>query len=209
VNEVDLESAVDWLGAGGIVAYPTETVWGLGVDACSEKAVKALRSFKGRDDASPVSILVTGIASLVPLGFSIGAAARRLATEFWPGPLTLVIGCRGDFAPGVARRDGAVGVRCSTLPLAIDLAGACEGAGRGPVTATSCNASGAPAARTRAEALRVRGGDERVRLLRGVPDAQGAAPSTVVDVSVPIPNVLRWGAIPEATLRPVLEELVA
>lgn len=209
MSEVDFDGAVAWLADGGLVAYPTETVWGLAADARSEPAMKALRDFKRRDDGAPISILTTGLPALLPLGFGVGAPARRLAAAFWPGPLTLVIGCTGVFAPGVARGDGAVGVRCTPHLLAARLAAACEAEGVGPVTATSCNASGAPAARTRGEARSVCGADPRVRLLVGEPDAGEAPPSTVVDVSVPAPIVLRWGALGEAELAPWLEETVA
>src|SRR5262249_18566048 len=83
--------------------------WGLGADARSDAAVGRLRAFKGRGDAAPISILVTGVAALAPLGFSVDAAAQRLARDFWPGPLTLVLRCTGAFAPGIARADAAGG----------------------------------------------------------------------------------------------------
>ena len=84
-------------------------------------------------------------------------------------------------------------------------------AGAGPLTATSCNASGAPAARTRAAARRVCGGDPRVRVISDGArrERATASPSTVVDVTGPRPRVLRWGALAEPALRPVLEELAA
>jgi L-threonylcarbamoyladenylate synthase len=207
--EISLDDAVAWLEGGGVVAFPIETVWGLAATARSEAAVEGLRDFKGRDDTAPISILVTGLAALLPLGFRVEASARRLAEEFWPGPLTLVLGCSGAFAAGVARGDGAVGVRCSSHAIASAMAATLEKEGVSPVTATSCNRSGEPPARTRAEARRVCADDERVRVLAGEPDAGGEAASTVVDVSAPVPRVLRWGALPERVLAPVLEELAA
>ena len=209
MTDVSLADAVDWVAQGGVLAYPTETVWGLGADARSEAAVARLRAFKGRGAEAPISILVTGVAALAAQGFRVDAAAQRLARDFWPGPLTLVLRCAGRFASGVAREDGAVGVRCSPHAVASELAARCERAGTGPLTATSCNASGAPPARTRDAARRVCSGDPHVRVLAEGAEAGGEAPSTVVDVTGPRPRVLRWGALAESALRPVLEELAA
>jgi tRNA threonylcarbamoyl adenosine modification protein (Sua5/YciO/YrdC/YwlC family) len=209
VSDVSLADAVTWVAQGGVLAYPTETVWGLGADARSRDAVERLRAFKGRGDDAPISILVTGVGALSALGFSVGAAAQRLARDFWPGPLTLVLPCAGAFAPGVARGDGAIGVRCSPHAVAAELAQRCEDAGTGPLTATSCNRTGAPPAHTRADARSVCSGDPRARVLAGGADAEGAPASTVIDMTGDAPRVLRWGALSEPALRPVLEELAA
>jgi tRNA threonylcarbamoyl adenosine modification protein (Sua5/YciO/YrdC/YwlC family) len=206
---VSLDDAVDWVAQGGVLAFPTETVWGLGADATSGAAIERLRAFKGRADQAPISILVTGVRALAALGFRVDAAAQRLARDFWPGPLTLVLPCAGAFAPGVARADGAIGVRCSPHAVASTLAERCASAGTGPLTATSCNASGAPPARTRADARAVCGGDPRVRVIAEGEDAGGEAASTVVDVTGARPRVLRWGALGESALQPVLAELAA
>jgi tRNA threonylcarbamoyl adenosine modification protein (Sua5/YciO/YrdC/YwlC family) len=207
--DLSLDAALAWIAEGGVLAFPTETVWGLGADARSEAAIGRLRAFKGRGESAPISILVTGASALAALGFRVGAAASRLAREFWPGPITLVLQCDASFAAGVAREDGAVGVRCSPHPVASELAARCARAGVGPLTATSCNASGAPAARTRAAARRVCDGDPHVRVIAGTADAGGASASTVVDLTGPRPRVLRWGALDATALRPVLDELAA
>jgi tRNA threonylcarbamoyl adenosine modification protein (Sua5/YciO/YrdC/YwlC family) len=171
--------------------------------------VERLRAFKGRSDAAPISILVTGVGALAALGIRVDAAAQRLARDFWPGPLTLVLPCEGRFAEGIAREDGAVGVRCSPHAVASELAERCALAGAGPLTATSCNATGEPAARMRAEARRVCERDPGVRVIADGADADGGEASTVVDVTGATPRVLRWGALAEPALGPVLEELAA
>jgi L-threonylcarbamoyladenylate synthase len=153
VTDDPLGDAVRWVRDGGLLAYPTETVWGLGADAGSEGAIDRLRAWKGRSDQVPISILVEDSGALQSLGFEVDAAARRLASEFWPGPLTLVLPCMRRFAAGVARADGAIGVRCSTHPLAAALARRLAREGVGPVTSTSLNRSGSPSVRTRREAL--------------------------------------------------------
>jgi L-threonylcarbamoyladenylate synthase len=199
-----LADAVAWLRGGGLLAFPTETVWGLGADARSDAAVSALQRWKQRDASAPISILIDGadareaLAALERLGFAPGAVARRLAARFWPGPLTLVLAApRGrGFARGVARDDGAIGVRCSSHPAAAALARSLAGAGVGPITATSLNRSGLPAAKTRAEARAACGEGTGAPRLLGLPDdASGLAESTLVDVSGARPRVLRAGAI--------------
>ena len=201
-------AAVRWLGAGGLVAYPTETVWGLAAAADSAVGMERLLAWKRRGDDSPASILVDGVVAAEALECELGSVARRLAAAHWPGPLTLVVACRRAFAAGVARADGAVGLRCSSHPLAAALMRRALRDGVGPITATSLNRHGEPAARTRAEALRACEGPEAPRLLEveGA-EAGGGAESTVVDLCGERPEVLRWGAIPRDEVEPMLQGL--
>ncbi len=204
-----LGDAVRWLRDGGLLAYPTETVWGLGAVSDSESSVARLREWKGRGAGDPVAILIAKFADLETLDFEVGAAARKLAAAFWPGPLTLVIPCRRPFASGIARGDGAVGVRCSAHPLAAALARRLRREGVAPVTATSLNVSRLAPARTRREAeATCRRDADCLRLL----DVEGAeagddAASSVVDLAGDRPEVLRWGALPASKLDPVLREI--
>jgi len=200
---LSIDAAVRHLADGGCLAYPTETVWGLAADAASPDAVSALQRVKGRGDDAPMAVLVSGAGRLEALGCEPSMPARRLVDALWPGPLTLVLACRGRFAAGVGRADGALGVRCSPHPRARALAAAAERAGLGPLTATSCNRSGEPAARELAEA--------RAVCREGPPlldpaghDAGGQPPSTVVDLTGERPRVLREGAIPAEVLEALL-----
>lgn len=206
--EVALDDAVAWLARGGLVAYPTETVWGLGADATRADAVARLRAWKGREADQPISLLVDDAASLADLGIRLTPLGRRLVAAFWPGPLTLVVPCAHGFAPGVARSDGAVGVRCSPHPLAAALARRLHEVGVGPVTATSLNRHGEPPARNEAEARALCGsaGDPGAPTLvaAGGPDAGGSATSTVVDLTGATPRVLRQGALGAEALEPWL-----
>jgi L-threonylcarbamoyladenylate synthase len=204
-----LGDGVRWLRGGGLLAYPTETVWGLGADASSQTAITRLLRWKGRGDAEPLAILVESANDLPRLGCEFGREAKRLASQFWPGPLTLVLRCRERYAPGVARTDGALGVRCSSHPLAAALARRLRAERVGPITATSLNRSGAPAARSRAAAEALCGPEpDQPRLLevKGA-EAGGDAASTVVDLTAARPLVLRWGALAADVLEPVLAEL--
>jgi L-threonylcarbamoyladenylate synthase len=203
--------AVAWIRDGGLLAYPTETVWGLGADAQASCALERLRCWKRRDESEPVAILVESMDDLGPLGFEVGKAAERLAAAFWPGPLTLILNCGRRFAPGVARADGAVGVRCSAHPLAAALARRLRTEGVGPITATSLNASGEEPVRTRdaAGAACGEGSDQPHMIAVDQAESGGDEASTVVDATGQEPCVLRWGALPAAKLEPVLREIAA
>ncbi len=188
--------AVERLEADGLVAFPTETVWGLAVRAESARGLERLRDWKGRSAARPVSLLVSGPDVLEKLDFELSPAARALMEEFWPGALTLVLPCHHRFAPGVARDDGAVGVRCSSHAAAAALAREAESVGAGPLTATSLNRSGDRPARTRDEAARLCGrGASAPLLLETELEAGGQTPSTVVDLTGRRPSVLRDGGL--------------
>jgi L-threonylcarbamoyladenylate synthase len=203
--------AVAWVRDGGLLAYPTETVWGLGAAADADRALERLRRWKGRGESVPLAILVEEVGDLGPLGFEVEGAVERLAAAFWPGPLTLVLKSRHRFGRGVARADGAVGVRCSAHPLAAAIARRLRDEGVGPITATSLNPSGQSPARTRDEAGAVCGEGDEVPHLIDVDQAEsgGDEASTVVDLTGDSPRVLRWGAVPAAELEPLLRELGA
>lgn len=197
------------LAAEGVIAYPTETVWGLGACADRARAIERLVAWKGRGQDSPLAVLVASIAAAESLGCEFDARARRLAEAFWPGPLMLVVPCRGRFAPGVARADGALGLRCSPHPIARALTLELERAGLGPMTSTSLNRTGHAPARRHDEAVRAVGPaaagagiDPSRPLLVAASgyDAGGGAPSSVVDCTKPVPEVLREGAIAGALL---------
>jgi L-threonylcarbamoyladenylate synthase len=203
VTEDPLLEAAARVRAAGLIAYPTETTYGLGADARSPRAIAALQNWKGRDPEQPLSILVTGPEMCGALGCELGPAAEGLVAAFWPGPLTLVVRCRNAFAPGVLGAARTLGLRCSSHPLAHALAVRLAEEGLGPVTATSLNRSGAPPARTRDEARAAcAGGSGAPWLLdlQGLEEPRGGA-STVVDATGADVRVLRHGVISEAVLR--------
>ena len=203
-SAVSVERAIERVVAGELVAYPTETVWGLGADARSAEALARLRAFKGRDADKPISLLVTGADALPDLGARLSPAAERLARAFWPGPLTLVLPCSGVASlAGVAREDGAVAFRCSSHPVARALATEARNRGVGPLTATSLNESGAPGALTRDEAARICGEGPGAPALVAGPDAGGEPSSSVVDVTGAVPGnsvVDVTGAVPGSSV---------
>jgi L-threonylcarbamoyladenylate synthase len=207
-----LEDGVDLLARDELLAFPTETVWGLGACATSTRAVGRLQEFKGRASDQPISVLVDGPSRLEQLGFALAADARRVLDAFWPGPLTVVLAGSGPsaFAEGIGGARGAVGFRCSDHPCCRALVEAAFERGLGPITATSFNRTGEPPVQTRAEALGLAGSSAEPRVYcldPGPDDALAEAPSTVVDLSVRPPRVLRWGAIRQTALQPVLPDL--
>ena len=204
-----LDPAVAQLAAEGVIAYPTETVWGLGACADRARAIDRLFAWKGRAHHNPLAVLVASPAAAAALGCEFDARARRLAEQFWPGPLMLIVPCRGRFAPGVTREDGALGLRCSPHPVARALTLRLEQEGLGPLTSTSLNRSGEAPARRREDAIcairvapAVASTDLEQPLLVAPSgyDAGGGAPSSVVDCTKPVPEILREGAIEGAVL---------
>lgn len=194
----DLVAAAQWLIAGGIVAYPTDTFYGLAVDPRSAAAVEALFDLKGRDARVAMPLLA---ASPAQVEFAFGAmddVSGRLARMFWPGPLSLILGAPASIAAGVHGGIGTIAVRVPAHPVARALAAKLAF----PVTATSANRSGQPPAAT-ARDLGVVGGDPRVMVIDGG-TTPGGQPSTIVDARRTPPTLVRDGAI--AWIR-VLESL--
>jgi len=185
------------LRAGRSIAYPTETVYGLG-GSTSGEAVERVRALKGREPGKPLIALVASAAAVSGLRWT--ESARELARIFWPGPLTLVLADPlGIFPAGVRDEDThAVGVRVSPHPLVARLVAELGG----PLTSTSLNAPGQPPAESGADALevvtRLGGGD--VLVLDGGQLAP-SKPSSVVDCTGPEPVVIREGAVPTSRLR--------
>jgi L-threonylcarbamoyladenylate synthase len=194
-----LRRAVAALRRGEPVAFPTETVYGLGANALDAKAVQRVFEAKGRPDDNPLIVHVTGLPMLTKLVTEIPAEARRLAERFWPGPLTIVLRKRESVPDVVTAGLPTVAVRVPDHPVALALI---QGAGV-PIAAPSANRSGRPSP-TRAR--HVAKDFPALLVLDGGPARHGLE-STVVALGHP-PRVLRLGAIPVEELRAVLPGLV-
>jgi L-threonylcarbamoyladenylate synthase len=187
VSALDLAPYIALLRRGGVLACPTETLQGLLADALDPRAVARVVALKRRGP-EPMALLVPDLAAAQALADgALSERALALAAAHWPGPLTLVIKARPGLAPALTP-GGTVGVRVPGPSPALALVKA-FGA---PLTATSCNPSGLPAARDEAEA-RAYFGDQLDGYVPG--SAPGGLPSTVVDVSGPAVRVLRAGAV--------------
>ena len=181
-----LSHFVEILRGGGVVACPTETLQGLLADALSAQAVDAVVALKRRGP-DPIALLLPDLAALDQVAESCPEVARELAARYWPGPLTLLVKALPTL-PGALVRDGKVGVRVPGPSAALDLVRAFGG----PLTATSANLSGQPAARTEAE---VRAYFPRGLAGQVAGDAPGGLPSTVVDATGGVLKVIRAGAV--------------
>jgi L-threonylcarbamoyladenylate synthase len=169
-----------------VVAYPTETFYGLGVDAFDEVALERLRNVKGRGEKA-VSVLIEGETMLARLCAEIPPAAIELMRRHWPGALTIALPARPGL-PAALVSDGCVAVRQSPHPLARALV---AGLG-GPVTTTSANRAGEPPATTAAAVTAALGSG--CHLLDGGATT-GGAPSTLVRVRGDAVEILRRGAV--------------
>ncbi|MGH7815293.1 MAG: L-threonylcarbamoyladenylate synthase [Candidatus Binataceae bacterium] len=192
-----LDDAIAALQAGGLAVYPTETFYALGADPESSAAMARLFAAKGREPGRFIGLIAADAAMAFSLAREVPDNARRIADAFWPGPLTLVLPARAGLAPEIAGPDG-VAVRVSSHPVARALA---VGLGR-PVTATSANLSGEPAAATLAQAREAFGEKVKVYLEGGKMAA--AAPSTVVAVAHDSWKIIRPGAISADQIAAVL-----
>lgn len=185
----DLAPAVDWLREDGIVALPTDTLYGLAVNIRSSAAVRQLFALKGRDARAALPLIAGNLAQVVACGGRLDAREAALAGAFWPGPLSLVRDAPAWIAPEVHGGHRTVAIR---IPAHLVARRLCEAWG-GVLSATSANVSGAPAV-DRAEALGALGEDARVLVIdAGV--TPGGLPSTLVDVRSAQPVLLREGAI--------------
>ena len=201
VQDKELEPAAEILKKGGLVAFPTETVYGLGGNALDSKAAEKIYGAKGRPSDNPLIAHVSCIQEVEPLVREIPEAGRKLMEKFWPGPLTLIFP-KSDIVPyGTTGGLDTVAVRMPSDPVAnrlIALAGV-------PVAAPSANTSGRPSPTTAEHVWQDLQGKIDMILDGG---AVGIGlESTIVDVSGPVPTVLRPGAVTLEMLKECLGEV--
>jgi len=182
------------LEAGEVVAFPTETVYGLGARADHPQAVRRIYEAKGRPHSVPLIVHLTGKSAALPLAAVWSAAANKLADAFWPGSVTLVVKRASVVIDEVTAGGDTVALRVPSHPVARQLLESCDF----PIVAPSANPYGAGPPRTGEEVLRGLGG--RISLIVdagpvGVADAARPSPSTIVDVTCEPPVVLRDGAV--------------
>ena len=178
-----------------MVAFPTETFYGLGVDATQQDAVVRLFRTKAREPGRPVLILIPFLESLDQYVTRVPEVARELIKAFWPGGLTLVFEATDRVLPSLTAGTGKIGVRLSSHPVVAHLARAL---GR-PITGTSANFSGSPPARSAGEVAREFG--KLVDLILDGGRTWEEKASTVVDVTVDPPVILREGMISRRDLK--------
>lgn len=186
--------AIELLRAGGVIALPTDTVYGIAASVDHPAAIERIFSIKGRAGTKALPVLIDDVAQLDRFSVALSAQARELAAMFWPGALTIVVQAADWVPDAILRGGGTVGLR---MPACADTLAIIAGTG-GALVVTSANRSGDREARSAAEAQRALGG--RLDLIVDGGPSPGATPSTVVDASGPRLTVLRVGAIPSARI---------
>jgi L-threonylcarbamoyladenylate synthase len=184
-----LERAASILRAGGLVAFPTETVYGLGAAAFDAAAVRAVFAAKGRPADNPLIVHVASVEALTAVAAEVPLLARELAERWWPGPLTVVVPAHPDLPPETTGGLDTVGVRMPDHPVALGLL---RRAGM-PVAAPSANRSGRPSPTTAAHVVADLG--TSVNLVLDGGSCGVGVESTVVDARGSMPVVLREGGV--------------
>ena len=182
-----ISHAIDVLQNGGLVAFPTDTVYGLATLPFKAENVEGLFSAKGRSNTRAIAILIGDYTDLQKVTDQFGERSLRIANRFWPGPLTLVVP-KLPSLPDVLSQDGTIGVRMPDHPVALALLREI-----GPLAVTSANLSGEDNTTTAEEVHRQL--NKRVHLIVDGGKTSGGVPSTVLDcVSTPL-SILRQGPI--------------
>jgi L-threonylcarbamoyladenylate synthase len=194
-----LDTAISILKCGGVVAFPTDTVYGVGANPFQPEAVRKLYQIKGRPIDKPIPILVGSIGDVEQVAQNLPSPFFQLAERFWPGALTLIVEAK-NLPSEVTAGGKTVGVRMPDHPLALELLRRFDG----PVATTSANRSDEPPATSAAE-VRTQLGD-RVDLIWDGGQTFTKIASTVLDLSVSPPRIRRHGGISEGQLTPYLEE---
>src|SRR4051794_23073741 len=202
VRAADIERAVQALRGGGLVAFPTETVYGLGADASSIDAVHRLYAVKGRPPDHPVIVHLGDAAQLDEWALDLPDAARTLARACWPGPLTVVVRRSARVVDAVTGGLDTVGLRVPDQPVALALLRAFGGG----VAAPSANRFGRVSPTSAADVWADLGDDVDV-VLDGGPCAVGVE-STIVDCSRAEPTILRLGGVAQARIEELLDRAV-
>jgi L-threonylcarbamoyladenylate synthase len=184
-----LAEAVDVLRHGGVVAYPSDTVYGLGAAASDARAVERVFAVKDRDAEKALSLLLADAADLAPVCSNVPLLGRVFAQRYWPGPLTLVLRRAAGFESAALGGGDTVAVR---VPDHVFLRELIRALGE-PITGTSANRSGRSACRS-AQEVEQELGDAVDLIIDGGPSPAGPE-STVVSLTGSLPKVLREGAI--------------
>jgi L-threonylcarbamoyladenylate synthase len=187
--EITFSRCRDVVRAGGIIVYPTDTLYGLGADPKNPDAVRKLFTIKGRQADQPILVLIRDENEVRDWAADITPRAKELMKKFWPGPLTLVFKAKPEVIAELTGGAGTIGLRVPGNALTRQLLASLGIA----LTGTSANIAGKPDSRTAQEAAEAIG--EMVDLVLDGGRMEGGNPSTVVDVSGDEPLVIREGAI--------------
>lgn len=193
-----VQSTVDCLKKGGVIVYPTETVYGLGGDAANEQVFQRIQQLKNRNARSPFLILAGSQKEIEKYSHgSTGGLAGKLMDHFWPGPLTLILPASPEVPKWLLGCGTSVGIRLSSSVVCRALLTAFGG----PLISTSANPSGLKPARSSAEAAGFFG--DSVDLILDAGEMKSGMPSTVLDITGSVPVLIRRGAVSFDAIRDV------
>ncbi len=188
------DRAISILKSGGLIAIPTDTVYGLAADPWNGAAVSKLYKVKSRSELKSISVLLYGEAAINEVAVDLTQRVRTIAEKFWPGPLTIVIRRKSEMPSEISATD-TIGVRAPDHEFALALLKM-----YGPIAATSANLTGQPAATTAEQVVSTLGG--MIDLVVDGGEAAGGVSSTVIDFTANPPEMLREGPISlESVLR--------
>ena len=194
----NINQAAEIVKNGGLIAYPTETVYGLGADPYNAEAIQKIFIAKGRAEDKGIILLIRGVDDLSRLVRTVSPTAQILIEAFWPGPLTLVFRANPDLSPALLGGRDTIALRHSSSSIATQLLTVLGGS----LTSTSANRSAEPPARSASEVQNALG--EHLDLILDGGPSDSTIPSTLVDVSTDRTILLREGAIPVHKLRPYI-----
>jgi len=192
-NNLAIPRALEILRAGGLVAFPTDTVYGLGCLAFNQTAIESIYIAKDRPLEKAIPILIADADDIDKIAEAVPALARHLASRFWPGPLTLILPKRADL-PAAVSASATVGVRVPNHDVVRALLRVA-----GPMAVSSANLSGRESPCTAGEVIHQLNG--RIPLVLDGGETRGGVPSTVVDVTGAEPVILRAGPVTLAQIK--------
>ena len=189
-NRENIRKAVNGIKHGNVIAYPTETFYGLGADPYNQEAIDSLYRLKGWKEKRPVSVLINHVDNLPIVAKEIPPIAKLLINSFWPGPLTLVFKIHPSFPSLLSGDTDTIGVRISSNEIANKLLEELDG----PLTTTSANLTGGKEAFKAEEVEEYFGSDVSIVLQGG--ELKGVKGSTIIDVTEDKIMVIREGDLP-------------
>lgn len=197
-----IASAADVIRNGGLIVYPTETLYGIGVDARNAFAVRKVIAAKRRQEAKPILVLADSIEMVKTLTDEIPEKAFVLMKRFWPGPLTIVFKAAANIPEEITQRSGTIGIRIPDNQFCIELIKACAC----PLTSTSANVSGEPVHRMLTDIRQALGSGIDLYINAGtLPESK---PSTVISIVDDPPKLIREGVISFEDVQSVLSQII-
>jgi L-threonylcarbamoyladenylate synthase len=184
-----IDKAAGVVLAGGIIAFPTDTTYGLGVNPFDDSAVSKVYRLKQRQQEKPLILLLSSQEQLENITQEVSEEAKKLMEHFWPGPLTLIFAASDELKSFSIGHTGKIGIRIPDNPIARKLIDAC----RIPLTATSANISGQPSARSAQDAIDYFG--NKIEMVLDGGPSRKEMESTVIDLTISPINLIREGQI--------------